>query len=40
MYIDATVAGTATMRTCHVTETIIQIITKISIPTHATKVME
>jgi len=31
MNIDATIAGTATMRTCHVTEAIIQIITKTSI---------
>jgi len=40
MYIDPTMAGTATMRTCHVTETIIQITTKISIAIDATKVME
>jgi hypothetical protein len=40
MNIDATIAGTATMRTCHVTETITQIITKISIAIDAKKVME
>jgi hypothetical protein len=40
IYIDATIAGTETIRTCHVTETIIQIINKISITTDATKVME
>jgi len=40
MNIDATIAGTATMKTCHVTETIIQITTKISSDIDATKVME
>lgn len=40
MYIDATIAGTATMRTCQVTEAIIQITTKTSSIIHATKVME
>jgi hypothetical protein len=40
MNIDATIAGTATMRTCHVTETIMQIITSISIATDNAKRME
>jgi hypothetical protein len=40
MYIDPIIAGTATMRTCHVTEAITQIMTKTSIAIDATKVME
>jgi hypothetical protein len=40
MSIDATIAGAATMRTCHVTETIIQVTTTISSVIDATKVME
>jgi len=38
MYIDATVAGTATIRTCHVIDTITHIVTRISAATNATKV--
>jgi hypothetical protein len=40
MNIDATIAGIAIMRTCHVTETIIQITTAISSVIDTTKVME
>jgi hypothetical protein len=40
MNIDATIAGTATMRTCHVTETIMQMITSTSIATDNAKWME
>jgi len=40
MNIDATIAGTATIRTCHVTEAITKIITKTSIATTATQVRE
>jgi len=40
MYIDATVAGTATIRTCHVMDTIAHIVTRISDATNDTIVRE
>jgi len=40
MYIDATVAGTATIRTCHVIDTIANIVARISAAINDTIVRE